>query len=229
MIFENIFSKSNQRHSQGQGGGDLIKPKILVDHREKNSLVISELINLGLDLEFKQLKVADFISKGIAIERKTVNDFISSMLDKRIFRQLEEIKQYPRHFLIIEGIEEQEIYNDHPEGINGNAIRGMILSIILKYQVPIIFTKDEKDTALFINILARKQKKEHFALNPKKKSKNPKEQKQFILEGFPGIGPATAKKLLKEFNSIKEIINTPIEDLKKSIGKKAEIFKKLLD
>lgn len=220
----NIFSKPEKRTFK-----IIDKPKILVDHREKNSLVISELINLGMDLEFKQLKVADFISKEIAIERKTVSDFISSILDKRIFRQLEEIKQYPKYFLIVEGIEEQELYNDRPEGINGNAIRGMILSIILKYQVPIIFTKDEKDTAIFISILARKQKKEHFALNPKKKSMNSKEQKQYILEGFPGIGPATAKKLLKEFKSIKEIINTPLEDLKKSIGKKAEIFEKILD
>ena len=208
---------------------EIVKPKIIVDYREKNSLVISELINKGIELEFKQLKVADFISKEIAIERKTVNDFISSILNKRLFKQLEEIKQYQKYFLIIEGIEEQELYNDNPEGVSGNAIRGMILSIILNYQVPIIFTKDEKDTASFIDVLLRKQTKKHFSLNPKKKSLNSKEQKQFILEGFPGIGPATAKKLLKEFKSIKEIVNAPKERLKEVIGKKSEIFEKLLD
>jgi len=218
----NIFSKQKRKTIKE-------KLKIIADYREKNSLVISELIGMGINVEFKPLKVADFISKGIAIERKTVSDFISSLINKRLFKQLEEIKQYPKYFLIVEGIEQQELYNDKPEGISGNAIRGMILSIILKYQVPIIFTKDEKDTALFINVLARKQTKKHFALNPKKKSLNKKEQKQFILEGFPGIGPATAKKLLKEFKSIKNIINTPIEKLKEIIGKKAEIFEKLLD
>lgn len=221
-MFENIFSKQKEKLRIVE------KPKIIADYREKNSLVISELVHLDLEIEFKALKVADFIIKDTAIERKTVNDFIGSVINKRIFNQLEEIKQYPKHFLIIEGIEHQELYNDNPEGINGNAIRGVLLTIILKYQVPIIFTKDEKDTALFINILARKQTKKHISINPKKKSLNAQEQRQFILEGFPGIGPATAKKLLKEFGSIKNIINQPIENIQKIIGKKSEIFK-LLD
>jgi Fanconi anemia group M protein len=147
------------------------------------------------------------------------------MINKRIFRQLEEIKQYPNYFLIIEGFEKQELYNDKNEGINSNAIRGMLLSIILKYQVPIIFTKNEEDTASFIYVLAKKQVKKDIALNPKKKSFDVQEQKQFILEAFPGIGPATAKKLLKEFKTIKNIINTPLEDIEKLIGKKSQIFK----
>jgi len=225
--FYEIFSKSKSNKARGWVGRET--PKITADYREKNSFVISELIGNGIRVEFKHLKVADYIIKGIAIERKTINDFISSMINKRLFKQLEEIKQYPRYFLIVEGIEEQELYNDYPEGINGNAIRGMILSIILKYQVPIIFTKNPKDTAAFINILAKKSKQKEISLNPKKKSLNIKEQKQFILEGFPGIGPATAKKLLKEFKTIRGIINTPIENLKKTIGKKAGIFEKLLD
>ena len=201
------------------------KPKIIADYRERNSLVISELIHLGMEIDFQQLKVADFIIRDVAIERKAVNDFVSSLINKRLFKQLEEIKQYPKYFLIIEGIEEQELYNDNPEGISGNAIRGFLLSIILNYKVPIIFTKDEKDTAMFINVLARKQAKKHFSINPKKKSFNKEEQKQFILEGFPGIGPATAKTLIKEFKSIKNITNTSIEKLQEVIGKKADIFK----
>jgi len=220
MIFENIFQKPQRKTYK-----IIEKPKILVDHREKNSLVISELIQLGLEIEFQQLKVADFIVKDVVIERKTINDFINSVINKRLFNQLEEIKQYPKHFLIIEGIEHQELYNDEPEGMNGNAIRGVLLTIILNYKVPIIFTKDEKDTAMFINVLSRKQKKAHLSLNPKKKSRNKDEQKQFILEGFPGIGPATAKKLLKEFKTIKGIINAPLEKLQKIIGKKSDIFK----
>ena len=36
---------------------------ILIDYREKNSLVASELINLNLKIEFKELKVGDYIVK----------------------------------------------------------------------------------------------------------------------------------------------------------------------
>src|SRR3990172_511518 len=70
------------------------KPIITVDLREKNSLVISELISLGIGIDFQTLKVADYLVKGVAIERKTVSDFISSMISRRLVSQLEEIQQY---------------------------------------------------------------------------------------------------------------------------------------
>jgi len=199
---------------------------IIADNHEKNSLVISELSELGIDVEMQHLPVADFLVNGVAIERKTVSDFLSSMINKRLSRQLEEIKQYPKSLLIIEGIDEQELYNDcNPEGINANAIRGFLLSILLGFQVPIIFTKDYADTAKFISVLAKKEKKEHISLRAVKKALNKKEQLQYILEGFPGIGPATAKKLLKRFKTIRGIIDASENELKKEIGKKAGVFK----
>jgi len=199
------------------------KPKIIADYREKNSLVIPKLIKLGAEVETKELKVADYISNNIAIERKTVNDFLSSMKNKRLVKQLEEIQQYSNNLLIIEGINQEELYHDRPEGINGNAIRGFLLSILLKYKVPIMFTKDEEDTAKFLIILANKKEHEN-SLNVKKKALTNKEQMQFILESFPGIGPKTAKKLLNEFKSLKEIFKSETETIEKIIGKKAQVF-----
>ncbi|MFC1710538.1 ERCC4 domain-containing protein [Nanoarchaeota archaeon] len=218
----NIFSRTKKRKP-------LIKPKAIIDYREKNSLVGSELMLLGLDIEFRELKVADYIVKNVAIERKTVNDFISSMTNKRLLRQLEELQQYKNKLLIIEGIDEQDLYTDSEDwiGVHPNAIRGFLLSILLKYNVPIIFTKNYKDTAKFIAILAKKKTNETISLKAKKSNMNKKEQLQFIVEGFPGIGPKTAQKLLKQFKSIQNIINASEEELKEAIGKKAEILKKL--
>ena len=177
---------------------------ILIDYREKKSFVPSELVNLNLKIEFKELKVGDYIVKNTVIERKTVNDFISSIKNKRLINQLEELQQYKARLLIIEGIDEQELYTDLEEGIgmHPNAVRGFLLSVLLKYKVPIIFTKNYEDTAKFILILSKKKEKE-ISLNVTKKSLDKKERKQFILEGFPGIGPKTAKKLLKKFKTIR--------------------------
>ena len=216
----NIFSKKHERIKNQEP-----KPKIIIDYREKNSLVASELIKLDFEIEFKELKVADYIIKGIAIERKTVNDFTSSMKNGHLINQLEELKQYENKLLIIEGIDEQELYNEdnHP-GMNPNSIRGFLLSILLKHKIPVIYTKNSEDTAKFIQVISRKKERE-TPLNITKKSLNKKEQMQFIIESFPGIGPTTAKKLLKEFKTIQNIINAPQEELKKVIGKKADIFK----
>ncbi len=192
--------------------------RIIIDKREKNSLVIAELIEQEIDFELKQLVVADYLIKDIAIERKTVSDFITSMLNKRLVRQLHEIKQYPKQLLIIEGIDEHELYNDEEKGMHGNAIRGMLLSIVLDMQIPIIFTKNYEDTAKFLILLKKRQerKPKEYSLQAARKARNIAEQQQFILEGFPGIGPATAKKLLKKFQTIKKIINASEKKLKKA-------------
>ena len=148
------------------------------------------------------------------------------MKNGRLVNQLEGLQQYKNKLLIIEGLSEQELYTDSEDriGMHPNAIRGFLLSILLKYKVPIIFTKNYEDTVKFISVLSKKKSKE-ISLNVTRKSFNKKEQIQFIIEGFPGIGPKTAKKLLKKFKTIKNIINASQEDLKKIIGKKAEIFK----
>lgn len=206
------------------------KPRIIIDYREKNSLVPSELIGLGLEIEFKDLKVADYLVNGVAIERKTVSDFVSSMINRRLIKQLEELTQYKDKLLIVEGLDEQELYTDSLDwtGMHPNAIRGFLLSILLKYRVPIIFTKNYEDTAKFLSVLSKKKSKE-LPLKVKKKNLNGKERLQFIIESFPGIGPKTSKKLLKKFKTIKNIINASEEDLKKVIGKKAENMKKIID
>ncbi len=201
------------------------KKEIIIDYREKNCLLISELKKKNFDIKFRELKVADYIVKGIAIERKTISDFISSIKNNHLINQLKELQQYEKKLLLIEGIDEQELYNkENSTGMHSNSIRGFLLSILLKYNIPIIFTKNSEDSAEYIELISRKKSTEQ-PLNITKKTLNKKEQMQFIIESFSGIGPKTAKKLLKKFNTIQNIITSPQEKLKELIGKKAEIFK----
>jgi len=218
MAFYNIFSKKQTKEKP--------KIKIIIDNREKNSLVASELISLGLETEFKQLPVADYLVNNIAIERKTISDFKSSIINKRIIKQLQELKQYPKHLLILEGIQEEDIY----EGtIHENAFRGFLLSVALEFQVPIIFTQNEKDTAKYLSVLAKKTEKQEIAIRASKIFLSKPERQQFIIEGFPNIGPITAKKLIKKFKTLKNIINAGEEELKEILGKRAEEFRELIE
>ena len=114
--FHNIFSSRKKENKE------ILKQKVIIDYREKNSLVVSELVKLGFEVEIKELKVADYLVKDVAIERKTVSDFISSMINQRLRSQLEELQQYPNKLLIIEGIEEHELYTDDDVKYNEFAI-----------------------------------------------------------------------------------------------------------
>ncbi len=205
--------------------------KIIIDYREKNSLVVSELVSLGFEFEFKELKVADYIIRDVAIERKTVSDFITSMKNRRLSKQLEELQQYKNRLLIVEGIDEQELYTDSEDwiGMHPNSVRGFLLSILLKHKVPIIFTKNYEDTAKFLAVLAKKTGSKEMPLNITKKTLSKKEMLQFIIEGFPGIGPKTAKKLLSKFKTIKNIINASEEELRGVIGIKSQVVKELVE
>jgi len=219
MPLYDIFSKRKSKPKKE------IPLNIIIDYREKNSLLVAELINYKCKIESKNLLVADYIVKDVAIERKTVSDLIGSIINKRIFRQLEELQQYKKRLLLIEGIEEQELYHKNSR-INENAIRGFLLSAAIDYNIPIIFTKNYIDSAKFLLVLAKKQTHE-MSLNAKKRAHNIQEQLQFITEGFPGIGPKTAKKLLKEFKTIKNLVNADLKSLQQIIGKKAKILFKL--
>jgi len=72
---------------------------IIVDKREKNSLVISELIRRKIPIEIKQLEIGDYIIGDTIIERKTKSDFISSIINKRLLEQLNNMKQFPSNLL----------------------------------------------------------------------------------------------------------------------------------
>ncbi|HPD81477.1 MAG TPA: ERCC4 domain-containing protein [Candidatus Pacearchaeota archaeon] len=223
-----IFSQNKKKDKEVKKTETI--EKIIIDYREKNSLIASHLIKLGIEVEFKELKIGDYIVRNIVIERKTVSDFISSMINKRLLKQIEELKQYPNKLLIVEGISEKELYSSSEKegGMNPNAIRGFLLSILLKHKIPVLFTKNSEDTAKFMNILFKKKEKE-INLNAKKKTLSKKEQLQFIIESFPGIGPKKSKKLLEKFGSIQNIILAPTEELKKILGEKAKQIRKIIE
>ena len=163
-ILHNIFAKPKAKTSEKSSKDKNDAGVVKIDYREKNSLVASELVNLGIKIECLELKVGDYIVNNVAIERKTISDFISSMINKRLVRQLEELQQYENKLLIIEGYEEQELYSEKAHRINGgvhpNAVRGFILTILLRYKIPIIFSKNYADTAKFIAQLAGTKQQE---------------------------------------------------------------------
>ncbi len=207
-----IFSKEKTKQEI-----KTIKEIVEVDFRERNSLVPSELIKRGLVVEFKELKIGDYLTKGVIIERKSVKDFFASLFDKRLFAQLENLNQYEKSLLIIEGnlLKENRLHE--------NALKGLLLSIGLDYKTPIIFTRNEEETASYLNLIAKKERKEK-SINPKRKNLSPSEELQFILESFPGVGPIKAKKLLEKFGSLKKVFSSTKKQLEPFLGKNSTEF-----
>jgi Fanconi anemia group M protein len=216
-MFHNIFDNKKEKQSN--------KTKIIIDNREKQSLVPSELFKLNFNIQFQQLAIADYILNDIVIERKTISDLKSSIINRRIFKQITELKRYKKYLLIIEG-NQDELFNN--KIIHKNAIKGFIQASQLDFQIPIIFSENEKDTALNIFLLSKRDPNKKISLINKQSSTSINQQKLNILQSFPNIGPATAEKLLKEFKSLNNIFNSSESELEKIIGKKSSIFYQLV-
>lgn len=206
---------------------------IYVDSREKGTRLLKELNDKGINLKMQRLHTADFVvGNNVGVERKTVQDFVNSIVDKRILNQIKQLKNnFAMPLLLIEGKEDiYSIRNVHP-----NAIRGMMTSIALAFGVPIIFSQDYKDTAEFLALIAKKvqsEDKKEFSLRQERKPLTTKELQEFIIESLPGIGPSVAKKLLTEFKTVKNVINADVENLKnvELVGhKKAEEIKRIVE
>ncbi len=188
--------------------------KVIVDQREIRSPVARALEKLGLDVELKTLEVADYIvSDRVGIERKTTSDFLSTLMGGRdLFGQISDLaRTFERPLLIIEGDGLYTTRQIHP-----NSIRGVLASIAIDFGVPILFSRDEEDTAALISIMAKREQteeKREISLHGKKTFMTLKEQQEYVISSLPEIGHAVARNLLKHFGSVEKIMKATREEL----------------
>jgi len=226
-----LFLNTKEEKITNYVKGDKIK--IFADFREKGSGIIKELIEMDAELKLDALPTADYIlSSRVGVEYKTVEDFVQSIIDGRLLQQIKSLKNnFERPLLVIEGID--DIYS--VRNVHSNAIRGMLAAITVSYGVPILYTKNFKDTAQLLNIIAKREQEEvgkDFSLHPQKKAMSIKEQQEYIISSLPGVGSLLSKPLLKHFKSVKNIINAEQKELEKveKIGKKkADKIKDIVD
>ncbi|MGV8163205.1 MAG: DEAD/DEAH box helicase [Candidatus Nanoarchaeia archaeon] len=212
---------------------DVAEKKLVIkaDYREKGSLVLKELLDMNIDLDLATLQIGDYhISEHVVIEYKKIKDFVDSIIDGRLLSQAKELKQYYQPIIIVEG--DEDIYSQR--SIHPNAIRGIIAALTLGFRIPIIFTKNAKDTASMIKIIAeREQKKEDkdFTMHSVKPLSD-KEIQEYIVSSFPNVGAKIAPLLLAYFGSIKKLVNAEEAELKlvDQIGdKKAKRIKEIIE
>jgi Fanconi anemia group M protein len=208
---------------------------IFVDSREQASNAVRELSKFeNVVIKVKQLELGDYVlSDEVIVERKTVEDFLNSMLDGRLFSQLINLSaNCKKPLMIIEG-DKKELFT--LRNIHENAIKGALSSILLDYQVPILFSDSVQETVSFLYLIAKREqlgKGKEIRLRVGRKGLTENELQQFVVESLPSVGPTLAKNLLRKFGSVKKIFNADEKKLMKTemIGeKKAKEIRKLID
>ncbi|MEM3402000.1 MAG: ERCC4 domain-containing protein [Candidatus Hadarchaeales archaeon] len=202
--------------------------KIVADHRESSSGIIELLKELGAGVSIRQLQLGDFIvGEEVVVERKSADDFLQSLIDGRLHEQAKAMSENFRcPVLIIEG---DDIYNRRK--IHPNAIRGALAALAIDFRIPILWSRDERETAeLLLALARRKQLKEEKPL-PLRRKLGTADFQRFIVESLPGVSAVLARRLLDHFRTVEKIMCASEKELMEveGIGKKkvAEIRKVL--
>ncbi len=205
--------------------------KIFMDIRERNNAIIDALKDKA-SIDIRQLPVGDYLlSDRVCVERKTIDDFLSSIIDKRLMQQMTEMRRnFIAPILILEG--DSDIYSKRD--IHPNAIRGALASIAVDFEASIIPTRDEADTAEILYAIAKReqiQEKRQVSLRGERKPLLLGEKQRYIIESLPNVSAVLADRLLGEFGSVENIIKAKETELKRIEGigdKKAADIRKTI-
>ena len=209
----------------------MAKVLIFADSREAASGIEDYFNQYECEVQKKLLVCGDYLlSDRIVVERKILSDFIKSIIDKRLFYQLKQMKEnFEKPILIIEG--EGSLYGY----LNPNVTRGALAAITVDLGIPILWTKDLADTAGILYWIARREQideKREISFRNKKTPDTVEEMQEFLISGLPDISLTRAKQLLKHFKKPEKVFNASIDELKnvKGIGDKiAKNIRKVLE
>lgn len=210
-VYRTALSQENQKKLDEYSTESCIK--IIVDHRESRSPVMRFLTQRDVAVVPQQLDIGDYIlSSRIAVERKTVDDFLNSLIEGKLFVQMKNLRAtYSRPLLLIEG---EGLLTKR--NISHNAIYGSFTAIMVDFGIPIITTHSPQETADFLTVMAQREQKEGdraVAVRGEKTARTISEQQQFLVEGLPNVSVVLAQRLLQHFGSIRSLANASEEDL----------------
>ncbi len=202
--------------------------EIVVDYRERSGDIVSYLKENGFNVRLDNLMAGDYLIGNYLVERKTMDDFATSIVDGRIFRQLKLLKDAGGHPIII--IEGNIV--EFTKKLDLNVYTGTVLTIIDDFKVPVIITSSSKETADFIASIAKRVSKagdKYVKLRFERKPLDIKDIQRYVLAGIPGINNVLADKLLKAFGSIERIACADYRELMKVEGIGQQLAKRIYE
>jgi Fanconi anemia group M protein len=205
---------------------------IVVDSRELRSKLAKSLHELGVQFQVETLEVGDYLlSDRVGVEAKTSNDFAQSIVDKRLFSQLQALQEsFELPLLMIIG---SSLFGT--SGVRPEALCGALASSFLDFHVPVLMAQNESEAASLLFAIARReqiQEKRPISIRGQKPSMSLSALQRYIVAGLPGVNTTLAKRLLDKFGSISAIVAAPLSELETvhGIGKtKARVIREALD
>jgi ERCC4-type nuclease len=137
--------------SAPQTGEDRVT--IVVDTREQEPYAFNPK---HVIVSRKALPAGDYSIDGredsVAVERKTIEDFVSTVIRsrKRFKRELQCLAGYESACIVVEAGLSDILGGRYRSGAHPNAVLGSVLSIIVDFGVPVFFCSDRQAACRFV-------------------------------------------------------------------------------
>jgi Fanconi anemia group M protein len=202
-------------------------PLVYVDARE-SLLLVDELKKRGCRVDVQTLIVGDFIaSKDVVIERKTGEDFVKSVIDGRLFKQLVAMREtYTRPVLILEGERKRAT------GIGTASLFGALASVVSDFNISIFMSNGLEETSQIIFHIAQREqieKKKEVMIRNRKNVRSISDTQKYVVSGLPGVNTVLAERLLSELKTISSIFSANEAELKQVEGVGEKLAKNIKD
>ncbi len=186
---------------------------IVVDHRENRSMVTKELESMrGVHMQSLQLTVADYaLSDRVVVERKSVEDFLESLVSGRLFMQARQMVAYPRPIMIVEG-EGLTTTRNIPRG----SVFAALAALTTDFGISVLTVKDARETADLLVSIAKREQTEPRRDAPVRLGKvamNEHDRRRFLLEGLPNVSAVLSRRLLQHFQTVEKVARASEEQL----------------
>jgi DNA excision repair protein ERCC-4 len=187
---------------------------VIVDERERRSGVPDVLKDLGARIEFRLLDVGDYVVGETAIERKTVDDYVSSLFSGRLFEQAGRLTEsYAAPLIIVEG----DLQASLERLSRPRVFWGSMMSLVLQYNVRPFFTLNAEQTAELIFTCALHVSSKRGSAPPvivkKPRISSQAQMQLLVVESLPMIGPRLARKLLERFGTVRRVFGASLTEL----------------
>lgn len=187
---------------------------IAIDDRERD--LIAEYRRQGLPHLVRHLSVGDLAKGNCVIERKEAHDFLSSIADKRIISQCDNmIRYFSKAVIIVEG----DIYSAIAgTQFNRHAVLGMLASIIGRTNINIVHAFSIEDLAyLSFKILGKAADGKPFSTEVVRKT-NAQDKRIAILTQIEGVSAEKARAIIKKYPTFGGLVEADTPELTRISG-----------
>jgi len=229
------------------GGGRLAAtaepPRVVVDVREFRSSLPSLLHARSIVIVPCMLTVGDYIlSPNICVERKSVNDLISSFKDGRLYNQAETMFQHYKSPMLLIEFDQNKSFTLEPfadlsgsissvnPGNVSNDLQSKIVLLTLAFpKLRIIWSSSPYETAeIFESLKAQEPEPDPITAVRAGLEKDQSaedqafnQEPQEMLGIVPGVTPQNIKNIVLETENIREVANMSEKELEPLVGQTA--------